>query len=131
MAEREGFEPKSARLASAFFSLLALLKTNARSGKNRGFDIPRLSSSSSSCAGRRMRRNWRRGRDSNPRYGCPYAAFRVRCIRPLCHLSELRRLERRGAVFSGVAGDAQGRAPAALSKLPAELAVERIRPAAA
>ena len=31
---------------------------------------------------------WRRGRDSNPRYGCPYAAFRVRCIQPLCHLSE-------------------------------------------
>jgi hypothetical protein len=31
--------------------------------------------------------NWRRGRDSNPRYGCPYAAFRVRCIQPLCHLS--------------------------------------------
>src|SRR5262252_1729776 len=30
---------------------------------------------------------WRRGRDSNPRYGCPYAAFRVRCDRPLCHLS--------------------------------------------
>ena len=33
------------------------------------------------------RKIWRRGRDSNPRYGCPYAAFRVRCIRPLCHLS--------------------------------------------
>lgn len=30
---------------------------------------------------------WRREGDSNPRYGCPYAAFRVRCIRPLCHLS--------------------------------------------
>ena len=30
---------------------------------------------------------WRRGRDLNPRYGCPYAAFRVRCIQPLCHLS--------------------------------------------
>src|SRR3712207_1420946 len=30
---------------------------------------------------------WRRGGDSNPRYGCPYAAFRVRCIQPLCHLS--------------------------------------------
>ena len=30
---------------------------------------------------------WRRGRDSNPRYPCEYAAFRVRCIRPLCHLS--------------------------------------------
>src|SRR5271167_929332 len=32
-------------------------------------------------------KSWRRGRDLNPRYGCPYAAFRVRCIRPLCHLS--------------------------------------------
>ena len=30
---------------------------------------------------------WRRGRDSNPRWSCPHAAFRVRCIRPLCHLS--------------------------------------------
>ena len=30
---------------------------------------------------------WRRGRDSNPRYRCRHAAFRVRCIRPLCHLS--------------------------------------------
>src|ERR1700726_430245 len=31
--------------------------------------------------------DWRRGRDSNPRYGCPYAAFRVRCFQPLSHLS--------------------------------------------
>jgi hypothetical protein len=30
---------------------------------------------------------WRRGGDSNPRYACTYAAFRVRCIQPLCHLS--------------------------------------------
>ncbi len=30
---------------------------------------------------------WRRGRDSNPRYGCPYAAFRVRCFQPLSHPS--------------------------------------------
>ena len=30
---------------------------------------------------------WRRGGDSNPRYGCPYSAFRVRRDRPLCHLS--------------------------------------------
>ena len=29
----------------------------------------------------------RRGRDSNPRYGYPYAAFRVRCFQPLSHLS--------------------------------------------
>jgi hypothetical protein len=38
-------------------------------------------------AGMALKR-WRRGRDSNPRYGCPYAAFRVRCDRPLCHLSK-------------------------------------------
>src|SRR5262249_58485760 len=37
--------------------------------------------------------SWRRGRDSNPRYGCPYAAFRVRCIQPLCHLSKPLRLQ--------------------------------------
>ena len=30
---------------------------------------------------------WRRGRDSNPRYPYEYSAFRVRCDRPLCHLS--------------------------------------------
>jgi hypothetical protein len=36
---------------------------------------------------RKFGQYWRRGRDSNPRYGCPYAAFRVRCDRPLCHLS--------------------------------------------
>jgi hypothetical protein len=45
---------------------------------------------------------WRRGRDSNPRYGCPYAAFRVRCIQPLCHLSARREKRSSGpAVFSG------------------------------
>jgi hypothetical protein len=44
---------------------------------------------------------WRRGRDSNPRYGCPYAAFRVRCIQPLCHLSkpsQNRRISRRPGI---------------------------------
>src|SRR5690348_5188657 len=30
---------------------------------------------------------WRRGWDSNPRYGKPYAGFQVRCFRPLSHLS--------------------------------------------
>src|SRR6266516_4705607 len=52
---------------------------------------------------------WRRGRDSNPRYGYPYAAFRVRCIQPLCHLSTGRcgalsaKTPRRGAyVTEGV-----------------------------
>ena len=31
---------------------------------------------------------WRRERDSNPRYPCEYAAFRVRCFQPLSHLSD-------------------------------------------
>src|SRR5262249_40498099 len=36
---------------------------------------------------RQILSSWRRGRDSNPRYGYPYAAFRVRCFQPLSHLS--------------------------------------------
>jgi site-specific DNA recombinase len=48
---------------------------------------------------RRSVQKWRRGRDSNPRYGCPYAAFRVRCIQPLCHLSAAGTESRCGAVF--------------------------------
>ena len=70
--------------------------------------------------------SWRRGRDSNPRYGCPYAAFRVRCFQPLSHLSGSC-----GAVFNGSAGERQGQALSPSSKLPPKLAVERIRPAAA
>ena len=31
--------------------------------------------------------SWRRGWDSNPRYGYPYNGFRDRPIRPLWHLS--------------------------------------------
>src|ERR1043166_9387225 len=49
---------------------------------------------------------WGRGRDSNPRYGYPYAAFRVRCIQPLCHLSGRAR---RAGVFSQ--GSARGEGP--------------------
>ena len=40
------------------------------------------------CGETSMDEDWRRGRDSNPRYGCPYAAFRVRCFQPLSHLSK-------------------------------------------
>src|SRR4028118_917214 len=55
-------------------------------------------------AGRLRTSIWRRGGDSNPRYGCPYAAFRVRCFQPLNHLSKpLRGL--RFSVLSGVAED--------------------------
>ena len=37
-----------------------------------------------------LKRFWRRGGDSNPRCPCRHAAFRVRCDRPLCHLSQAR-----------------------------------------
>ena len=33
----------------------------------------------------------RRGWDSNPRYPCEYAAFRVRCFQPLSHLSGVQK----------------------------------------
>ena len=33
--------------------------------------------------------NWRRGRDSNPRYGCPYTRFPSVLFRPLRHLSAI------------------------------------------
>src|SRR6185369_4168649 len=36
---------------------------------------------------RRSTENWRRERDSNPRYRKRYNRFRVCRIRPLCHLS--------------------------------------------
>ena len=34
-------------------------------------------------------RNWRRGRDSNPRYPFGYAGFQDRCHQPLGHLSAI------------------------------------------
>ncbi len=37
------------------------------------------------CSSRRI---WRTGWDSNPRYPCRYAAFRVRCLQPLDHPSD-------------------------------------------
>jgi hypothetical protein len=54
------------------------------SSSPRHFLVAPGGSSTSPC---KATTSWRRGRDSNPRYGCPYAAFRVRCIQPLCHLS--------------------------------------------
>ena len=35
---------------------------------------------------------WRRDRDSNPGYGCPYNGFRIRPVRPLRHLSKSARI---------------------------------------
>jgi hypothetical protein len=37
-------------------------------------------------------RNWRRGRDSNPRYTCAHNGFRDRPIQPLWHLSTRGRI---------------------------------------
>gem|GEM_PF-66032 len=49
--------------------------TAVSSGKSAGIGVPSLGL------------KWRRGWDSNPRYPSRHAAFRVRYIRPLCHLS--------------------------------------------
>jgi hypothetical protein len=43
-------------------------------------------------------KNWRRDRDSNPGYRCRHAAFRVRCFRPLSHLSAMKRARSLGVV---------------------------------
>ena len=39
-------------------------------------------------------RVWRKERDSNPRYSCPYTAFRVRPDRPLRQFSSIFRTEK-------------------------------------
>ncbi len=58
---------------------------------------------------------WRRGRDSNPGYPRGHAAFRVRCFRPLSHLSaedsrplEKNRWRNRSAANSGSIPSCQG-----------------------
>ena len=64
-------------------------------------------------------KNWRRGRDSNPRYPCEYAAFRVRCFQPLSHLSAgLVRAKPAGrcAVCSQAGVKGQGRMPGTRSR---------------
>src|SRR3954449_3049628 len=74
--------------------------------------------------------NWRRGRDSNPRYPCRYSAFRVRRDRPLCHLSAVarRKAGSQGAMYPSPRSDTRARAAL---QFAAELAVERIGAAAA
>ena len=47
----------------------------AKGGKSAGIGVPGFIP------------KWRRGGDSNPRYAFTHAAFRVRYIQPLCHLS--------------------------------------------
>src|SRR5258708_36995353 len=72
--------------------------------------------------------SWRRGRDSNPRYGYPYAAFRVRCFQPLSHLS----VAAEGANILSVGGyvsNATRLNKNGLSSGPGHRGVDRLAPA--
>ena len=88
-------------------------------------------------AERRRTRLWRRGRDSNPRYGCPYAAFRVRCFQPLSHLSAGRQVdkamdERRDSYLAAGGGGNKRQAkdqPHSSSKASCSRPCERASPA--
>ena len=59
-------------------SMLRVLSTSRRESKSR---------CRRACSRPTRMKNWRRGWDSNPRYGYPYNGFRDRPIRPLWHLS--------------------------------------------
>ena len=48
-----------------------------------------VSSRQDDCLGDDRVRNWRRGWDSNPRSDRSDAGFQDRCIQPLCHLSDV------------------------------------------
>ncbi len=77
-----------------------------------------------------MRNIWRRGRDLNPRYPCGHSAFRVRCDRPLCHLSAVRATTPCGsAAYHAQTGryKRHSRAPpASLFRQTAKLAARRV-----
>ncbi len=73
-AQRVEVADDAVRIMGSKNTLLRTLVA-AKGGKSAGIGVPGFIP------------KWRRGRDSNPRYGCPYSAFRVRRDRPLCHLS--------------------------------------------
>src|SRR5688572_5819132 len=77
MAEREGFEP------SKHFH--AYTVSNRAPSATRTPLRGALLAHARPCATGPQK--WRRERDSNPRYGCPYSGFRDRPIQPLSHLS--------------------------------------------
>lgn len=52
--------------------------------------------------------HWRRGGDSNPRWACTHAAFRVRYNQPLCHLSKAPRPTVARGWLRGVLGEDGG-----------------------
>ena len=77
LAERRGFEP-----LKPFRGLLAF-----QAGQfNHSCTFPRIKKKEPTI---RPVDSLRRERDSNPRYSCPYTAFRVRPDRPLRHLSKI------------------------------------------
>ena len=65
---------------------------------------------------------WRRGWDSNPRYGCPHTAFRERHLQPLGHLSSPRAessaVTQAGACNGQTDADSASSARASLSRTP-------------
>ena len=100
LAERVGFEPTvpfpvhalSRRVPSATRPSLRAPDPARR----RSRWIPAISARPNrrtvSTRGERTRRKrWRRGRDSNPRYGFPYADLANLCLQPLGHLSGTRK----------------------------------------
>ena len=91
LAERRGFEP-----LKPFRGLLAF-----QAGQfNHSCTFPRIKKKEPTI---RPVDSLRRERDSNPRYSCPYTAFRVRPDRPLRHLSKIA-AERGEAPPSGPVG---------------------------
>jgi hypothetical protein len=60
---------------------------------------------------------WRKGWDSNPRYGCPYAGFQDRSLKPLDHPSATPRLVRSGREAAEPIAD---RRPAQATLQPAQ-----------
>src|SRR6185437_17125512 len=65
----------------------------------------------------------RRGRDSNPRYGCPHNGFRDRHNRPLCHLSVGCRAEARAVgMLLGRPGSPFGQRDAKIAVLGQKIA---------
>src|SRR5579872_2214000 len=67
---------------------------------------------------------WRRVRDSNPRYGFPYAGFQDRCHQPLGQLSGLHRIRVRIAVRTNHKKNVPACALVYISRFPCALCGE-------
>ncbi len=124
MAERVGFEPTvpfpvhalSRRVPSATRPPLrspaslafGSLRGTGRAAPRRAFD-PCICFARLRLLSLASRAGWRRGRDSNPRYGFPYAGLANLCLQPLGHLSVRHR-----------------QPPARAARIPSEAGAERV-----